>query len=207
MRVILADDHRVVREGLRLLLADEPDIDIVGEAADGRELLDLLGEVQADVVLLDVRMPKMSGLEALSEVHGIAPDTKVIILSMHDEPAYVKRAVELGASGYLVKSAGQEEVIRALEAVAAGGSYIQGEVVGPLVEHVRTPEPGTSELSPREKEVLELVAAGRENKQIARQLEISEATVKTYLKSIFERLGVRSRAEAVAVGLREGLIE
>jgi DNA-binding NarL/FixJ family response regulator len=131
------------------------------------------------------------------------------MLSMHDEPAYVKRAVELGAAGYLLKSAGREEVIRAIQVVVDGKSYIQGEVTGPLIEHVagRSTTSASTELSPREREVLALVAAGSENKQITRALDVSEATVKTYLKSIFDRLGVPTRAEAVAVALREGVID
>lgn len=209
MRVVIADDHRVVRDGLRWMLSDHPDIEVVGEAATGQELLDLAADVPADVVLLDVRMPDTTGLEALEKLPTVAPDLRVIILSMHDETAYVKRAVELGAAGYLLKSAGRDEIIRALRAVADGRSYIQGEVSGPLIRHVagRTESRTLPELSPREREVLALVAAGRENKQIARALDVSEATVKTYLKSIFERLGVRTRAEAVAVALREGVIE
>lgn len=209
MRIIIADDHRVVREGLRWMLSDHPDIEVVGEAANGRELLELVADTPADVVLLDVRMPEMTGLEALEVLQETAPDLKVIVLSMHDEPAYVKRAVELGASGYLLKSAGRDEIIRALLVVAEGRAYIQGEVTGPLLETVAGRDRvGTArELSPRERQVLALVAEGKENKQIARRLDVSEATVKTYLKSVFERLGVRTRAEAVAVALREGLID
>ena len=209
MRIIIADDHRVVREGLRWMLSDEPEVEVVGEAADGRELLALIAEIDADVILLDVRMPQMTGLEAMEELFEIAPDLKVIVLSMHDEPAYVRRAVELGASGYLLKSAGRDEIIRALDAVLAGDAYIQGELAGPLIEVVagRDESTGSTELSPRERQVLALIADGSENKQIARELGISEATVKTHLKSAFDRLGVRSRAEAVAVALREGLLE
>lgn len=209
MRVVIADDHWSVRDGLRWMLADYSDIELVGEAANGRELLDLLGAVPADVVLLDINMPEMSGLDALAEIRSEATDTRVVILSMYDKPVYVKRAIELGADGYLLKSAGRDEVIRALHAVADGHSYIQGEITGPLVEHLAGEEEPIppAQLSPRETEVLGLVAQGMENKQVARELDISEATVKSYLQSAFERLGVRSRAEAVAVALREGLIE
>jgi DNA-binding NarL/FixJ family response regulator len=204
MRLIIADDHSVVRDGLRWMLSDREEIDIVAEAEDGAQLLELLATQSADIVLLDVRMPGVSGLDALPEILNRYPETKVVILSMHDEPAYVRRALSLGAAGYVLKSSGRSELIRALEEVARGGTYVQGEVAAQLAE------PGAvrvGELSPRELDVLVLMARGMENKQVARALGISEATVKTHIKSIFERLGVRSRAEAVAVGLRTGLIE
>jgi DNA-binding NarL/FixJ family response regulator len=206
MKVVIADDHRIVREGITWMLSDAPGIDIEGEADSGEALLELLATTPADVALVDVRMEGMSGLDALERIKAEFPQVQVIILSMHDQPAYVRRAIELGASGYLLKSTGRDELIRALEAVASGGAYLQGEVVAPLITEVKEgTEP--ARLSPREHEVLQLVAQGYENKQIATELEIAEATVKTYLRGIFERLDVSSRAEAVAVGLREGLIE
>ncbi|MDH3730859.1 MAG: response regulator transcription factor [Acidimicrobiia bacterium] len=204
IRVIIADDHRVVRDGLRWMFDGESEIEVVGEAADGAELLELALSVPADIVLLDVSMPGMGGLEALEQLSASAPDLRVVMLSMHDKPVYVRRAVELGAAGYLLKSAGRDELLRALNAVADGNAYIQGEVTGPLLKAVASDETG---LSPRELDVLRLVAAGSENKQVARELGLSEATVKSYLKSAYERLGVSSRAEAVAVALRRGLID
>ncbi len=207
IRIIIADDHRVVREGLRWMLDGESEIEVVGEASDGDELLELVASVPADVVLLDVSMPGMGGLDALEQLSSSAPQVRVVMLSMHDKPVYVRRAVELGAAGYLLKSAGRDELMRALVAVAAGNAYIQGEVTGPLLEAVASTEPDEGKLSPRELEVLALVAAGKENKQVARELELSEATVKSYLKSAYERLGVSGRAEAVAVALRRGLID
>lgn len=205
MRVVLADDHRIVREGLAFMLADVPGVEIVGEASSGREVLELLAETEADVVLLDVRMPEMSGLEALELISESHPEVSVVMLTMHDDPALVKRAIEAGASGYLLKSAGQDELVRALEAVVAGSAYVHSEVAGPLLAQIAGTEE-SAELSPRENEVLKLVADGLENKQIARELGISEATVKTYLKNVFGKLGARGRAEAVAIGLRRGLI-
>ncbi len=209
MRVVIADDHRVVRDGLRWMLAEAADVEVVGEASDGTELLGLLEDVDADVVLLDVSMPGVSGLDALEELQRVGAGVQVIMLSMHDKPVYVKRAIELGAAGYLLKSAGRDEVLRALRTVHGGDAYIQGEVTGPLLRSVVADAAGEAplRLSARQVEVLTLVSQGAENKQIATALGVSEATVKTYLKSIFARLDVRSRAEAVAVGLREGLIE
>ncbi len=207
MRIILADDHKIVREGLRWMLSDEDDVEIVGEADSGEALLKLVDRVDADIVLLDVRMPGMSGLDALEILSERVPDLKVIILSMHGEPAYVRRAVELGAAGYLLKSSDRDELLGALAAVAAGKAYIQGEVTETLMKTISGQEAGTSLLSPRETEILFLVSRGLENKQIATELGISEATVKTHLKGVFNRLDVSSRAEAAAVGLRLGLIE
>lgn len=206
MKVVIADDHRIVRDGIVWMLSDATPIDISGQAESGEALLELLAVQSVDVVLLDVRMPGMSGLDALERIAREYPQVRVIMLSMHDEPAYVRRAIELGASGYLLKSTGRDELIRALETVAEGGAYLQGDVVAPLIAHTES-EPPSVHLSPREQEVLQLVAHGLENKQIAAELGISDATVKTYLRGIFERLGVSSRAEAVAIGLRQQIIE
>ena len=207
MRVVIADDHWTVRDGLKWMLSGEAGIEVVGEAADGTELLDLLTTTEADIVLLDVNMPGMGGLEALEALRDRSGSLGIIVLSMHDKTVYVKRAIELGANGYLLKSAGKEELVRAIGIVADGGSYVQGELTGAIIEGAAGADSTAPRLSPRELEVLERVARGEENKQIATALGISEATVKTYLKSVFERLDVHSRAEAVAVGLRLGIIE
>lgn len=207
MKLVIADDHRVVREGIAYMLSGEDDIEIVGEAAGGEELMAILDGTAVDVVLLDVRMAGMGGLEVLERVGQLLPQVTVLMLSMHDEPGYVRRAIELGASGYLLKSAGRDELLRAIRSVADGGVYIQGELVQPLISAAGTSKLAPGRLSPRETEVLQLVANGFENKQVATELGLSEATVKTYMRGIFERLEVASRAEAVAVGLRLGVIE
>lgn len=207
MRVVIADDHRIFRDGLRPLLADAG-IEVIGEAQDGAALLQLLDADAPDVVLLDLSMPGMSGLDALAELRRIAPRTRVVVLTMHDEPGFVRRAVELGASGYLLKNAGREELLRALTHVASGEAYLQGEITASLFQQISGDEPTRPfALSPREREVLQLAAGGLENKEIAAALGLSEATVKGYLKSAFERLGAHSRAEAVAIGLRLGILE
>jgi len=207
MRVVVTDDHRVVREGLRYMLNDAPDVDVVGEAESGEELLALVDSEVVDVVLLDVRMPGMSGLDVLERLAEDAPQVRVLMLSMHDQPAYVRRAIELGAAGYLLKSAGRDELLTALQVAAEGGTYLSGELMEPLVATMAGRTRSSGKLSPREHQVLQLVANGLENKQIATELDLSEATVKTYLRGVFERLEVSSRAEAAAVGLRLGLIE
>ena len=207
MKVAITDDHRVVREGIRYMLSDAPDIEVVAEASSGKELLALLADTHVDVVLLDVRMPEMSGLAALERVRELEPNARVLMLSMHDQPGYVKRAIELGAAGYVLKNIGRAELITALEVAAAGGTYLPPDLMEPLLADLGGQTGPIGSLSPREQQVLQLVADGNENKQIARHLDIAEATVKTYLRGVFTRLDVSSRAEAVAVGLRLGLIE
>ena len=207
MRLVIADDHRVVRDGIRYMLADADGIEIAGEASTGEELIELLETDPVDVVLLDVRMPGMNGFEVLERLQEDLSQVRVLMLSMHDAPGYVRRAIELGAAGYLLKSASRDEVLAAIDAVIEGGAYVQGELVQPLVNEMSGQSgPGTS-LSPRERQVLQLVADGFENKQIVTELNLSEGTVKTYLRGIFLKLDVASRAEAVAVGLRRGLID
>ncbi|GMQ84978.1 MAG: response regulator transcription factor [Acidimicrobiia bacterium] len=207
MRIVIADDHRVVRDGIIYMLSEEPDIEIAGDAAGGEELLVLLDEQPVDVVLLDVRMPGMGGFEVLERIGSDMPQVRVLMLSMHDQPGYVRRAVELGAAGYLLKSSGREELLRAIRTVADGGMYLQGELMEPLVASVAGTTGPPGRMSPRERQVLQLIANGYENKQVATELGLSEATVKSYLRGIFERLEVTSRAQAVAVALRLGVIE
>jgi DNA-binding NarL/FixJ family response regulator len=205
VRVMLVDDHRIVREGLAYMLDAIENVTLVGEAGSGAELFAVLEEIQPEVILLDVHMPDMSGLEVLEVLRRRHPDVKVIMLSMHDQAAYVQQAIQLGALGYLLKSTGLEELVRALETVATGRPFIQGELASALVTSIAGPD--VPHLSPRELEVLRLLAQGSENKQIARHLGISEATVKTHIKALYGRLGVRSRAEATATSLRLGLID
>ena len=207
MRVAITDDHGVVREGIRYMLSDVLNVDVVAEASSGEELLALLDTTQVDVLLLDVRMPQMSGLSTLEKVRDAHPDARVLMLSMHDQPGYVKRAIELGAAGYVLKNIGRKELVAALEVVMAGGTYLPPELMEPFLAELGGRAGPIGSLSPRERQVLQLVADGNENKQIARHLGIAEPTVKTYLRGVFTRLDVSSRAEAVAVGIRLGLIE
>jgi len=207
VRVILADDHRIVREGIALMLADLEDIQIVGEAEDGPGLLALLDTTPADIILLDIRLPGMSGIQVLKHLKQTASQVRVVVLSMHDEPAYVTKAIELGADAYLLKSASRDELLRAIRLVVDGGTYIQGELTGALIDRVVGRSDGTAQLGPRALEVLKLLSHGYENRQISIELQIAEATVKAHLRTIYSTLAVRGRAEAVAVALRMGLID
>ncbi|GMR01705.1 MAG: response regulator transcription factor [Acidimicrobiia bacterium] len=207
MKILIVDDHKVVRDGIRYMLSDAPDIEIVGEAASAEAMFEIIDTVPIDVMLLDIRMEGITGLDALERISKDFPQIKVLMMSMHDQPGYVRRALELGASGYLLKSVGRDEVLAAISAAVEGETYIHGSLMEPLLAEVAGAPGHTGRLSPREQQVLQLIANGSENKQIARELELSEATVKTYIRGVFERLEVSSRAEAVAVGLRLGVIE
>ena len=207
MKILIVDDHKVVRDGIRFMLLDAPDLEIVGDAESAEEMFDVIEGVPVDIVLLDIRMEGMTGLDALERIASEFPQVRVLMLSMHDQPGYVRRAIELGASGYLLKSAGRDEILAAITAVSEGETYVQGRLMQPLLADVTGSLIQTGRLSPREQQVLQLIADGSENKQIARELGLSEATVKTYIRGVFERLDVSSRAEAVAVGLRVGIIE
>jgi DNA-binding NarL/FixJ family response regulator len=214
VRLLLADDHAIVREGLRWMLRGEPDIDIVAEASNGEELLDLLGAHpdQVDIVLLDLRMPGLGGLDVLERFvppDGRAACPALVVLSMHHEPFLVRRAVELGAAGYVLKSATRQDLVTALRQVAAGNRYLHAAVTGPLLDQVagRAPPATAPTLTPREAEILTMVAAGQANKQIAAALGIAEETVKSALKDAFARLDARNRAEAVAKAMQFGLID
>ncbi|GMQ92569.1 MAG: response regulator transcription factor [Acidimicrobiia bacterium] len=208
IRLAIADDHRIIREGLDLLLAEADDIEIVAHASDGHELIDILETTDIDVVLLDVRMPNMTGLDVLGTIGELGIEVAVVMLSMYGDPVYVSRAIELGASGYLLKSVGQDELVRAIETVAGGKPYFHAEVTGPLVARlVNGDAPGpVGEMSVEQLQILQLLADGADNTSIANSLSVSEATAKAKLRAIYGSLGVQRRSEAVAVAMRLGLI-
>ncbi len=207
MRILIADDHRVVREGVRWMLDPEPGIEIVGEAVNGEDLLRILSETtDIDIVLLDLRMPGLNGFEVLERLVEESPRVRAVVMSMHDDPIFVRRAISLGASGYLLKNVGQAELVRALESAHEGHTYVQGELSGALIQGSDEDRPVGKSLGPREVEILQLISDGASNKQIARDLNLSQATVKWCLKNVFAKLDVNSRAEAVASALRIGVI-
>ncbi len=209
MRIVIADDHRIVRDGIRWMLVNEPSIEIVGEAGDGQSLLALLDEIEADVVLLDVRMPDMTGLDTLDRIIERGHEVAVMMLTMYDEPELVSAAVERGAHGYLLKNADRAELIRAIHTVGEGGSFLQSELTGSLLRRLaQGPDVETlPDLSAAERRILQFVAGGRGNREIAAELEITEPAVKAALQRIFKKLRVGGRSEAVAVGMRLGLID
>ncbi len=204
IRLLIADDHPVVRAGLRGMLGAEPDLDIVGEAADGADAADLAERLRPDVVLMDLRMPRVDGVTATARIRDRAPGVRVLVLTTYDTDADILRAVEAGATGYLLKDARREELFRAVRAAAAGESVLAPTVAARVIERMRAPR--QEALSGRELEILELVAAGRSNKEIAGLLAISEATVKTHLLHVFSKLGVEDRTQAVTVALARGIL-
>lgn len=209
IRVLIVDDHPVVRDGLRGVLSGEPDMLVVGEAGDGAEALarvaSAAGEgAPVDVVLMDLRMPTMGGVDAIKELRRAGPSPRVLVLTTFDTDRDVLPAVEAGATGYLLKDTPREELLRAVRAAHRGEAVLSPAVAGRLMGQVRAP--GTAALSSRELDVLRLVAAGETNREAARALFISEATIKTHLLHIYAKLEVRDRASAVAAAYRRGLL-
>ncbi len=204
VRVLVVDDHPVVRVGVWGMLVTQEQFDVVGEAADGDEAVRLVGELQPDVVLMDLRMPGLDGVQATARIRARHPDVQVLVLTTYDTDEDILRAVEAGAVGYLLKDAPREELFRGVEAAARGESLLAPAVVARLLGRMRSPR--GEALSPRELEVLGLVAEGRANKAVARALSISETTVKTHLAHIFTKLGVDDRTAAVTVALNRGII-
>jgi DNA-binding NarL/FixJ family response regulator len=204
IRVLIADDHPIVRNGLRGAFAELADIEVVGEAANGREAVARAVALGADVVLMDLRMPEMDGVAAIAELRKSAPTVRALVLTTFDSETDVLPAVEAGAAGYLLKDATPEELIRAVRAAHRGEAVLASSVAGRLMGRVRKPT-GLA-LSKREREVLQLVADGASNREAAARLFISEASVKTHLQHIYDKLDVRDRAAAVAEGYRRGLL-
>ena len=204
IRLVIADDHPVVRAGLAGLLATQPDFELVGEAANGHEVAALVRRLAPDVVLVDMQMPELDGVGAIREMATHSPGTRVLVLSTFDSDADVLRAVEAGATGYLLKDTPSDELFRAIRATARGESVLSPRAASRLVG--RTRKADEPSLSARELEVLALVARGTSNKLIARELHISETTVKTHLLHVFTKLGVDDRTAAVTVALGKGIL-
>ena len=204
IRLLLVDDHPVVRDGLRGLFADDPDFAVVGEAATGAEAVSRVERLGADVVLMDLRMPQMGGVEAIRRLRERAPSVRVLVLTTYDTDSDVLPAIEAGATGYLLKDAPREELVRAVRAAFEGQPVLSPAVAMRLMGQVRRPPPEA--LSQRELQVLQLVADGASNREAAARLFVSEATIKTHLLHIYEKLGVRDRAAAVGEAYRRGLL-
>jgi DNA-binding NarL/FixJ family response regulator len=204
VRVVIADDHPVVRAGLRGMLEPESDIEVVGEATNGREAVSLVGRLEPEVVLMDLQMPELDGVAATKQIRDRHPETNVLVLTTFDTDADITRAISAGATGYLLKDAPRQDLFQAIRAAARGESVLTPAVASRLMSKMRGP--GVQSLSEREIEVLTQVADGNSNKDIAAKLYISEATVKTHLVHIFGKLGVDDRTAAVTVALEQGII-
>jgi DNA-binding NarL/FixJ family response regulator len=204
IRIVIADDHPVVRDGLTAMLATQDDFEVVGAAADGQEALALVERGEPDVVLMDLRMPELEGVAATARILKRHEAPRVLVLTTYDTDADILRALDVGATGYLLKDAPREELFRAIRGAARGEAVLSPAVARRVMEKMRGP--ADEMLTAREIEVLDLVARGRANKEIARDLYLSEATVKTHLLHIFAKLGVDDRTAAVTVAMERGIL-
>lgn len=204
VRLLIVDDHPIVRAGFEGILAGDPDLEVVGEAKNGREAVRLTSRLRPDVVLMDLRMPEMDGVEATAKIKAELPRTNVLVLTTYDSDADILRAIEAGATGYLLKDASRDELFRGVRAAARGEPVLAPSVTARLMK--RASAPSRDVLSAREIEVLELVGRGLSNKDLARKLHLSEATVKSHLIHIFDKLGVADRTAAVTVALERGIL-
>lgn len=217
IKIILADDHYIVREGLRSLLSQFPGIEIIGEADDGEQTLALVRQLQPDVAVVDISMPGLNGLEAVREVVGSGLPTRVLILTMHETEQYAVEALSLGASGYIIKRSTAEELAKAIRAVYRGETYVCPSVAGKLLQHYcQARSSGSSEpqqagpkndLTHRQKQILQLIAQGKTNREISEILCISLRTVQTHRAKLMERLNLHSTADLTRYAIREGLVQ
>ena len=211
IRVIIADDHALIRQGLMKVLSLESTISVVGEAENGREAIDKAVSLSPDVILMDINMPKVDGIEAAKEIKRIKPEVAVIALTIHDQEAYLVELIKCGVSGYVLKDVRPDELVRAIHQVHAGESYIPQVMMGKVLKELNrlstaAQEPDPDKLTPRELEVLQEVALGLSNKDIAEKLFISEKTVKNHLTNIFQKCNVTDRTQAVMHGLKQNWI-
>ncbi|MFC4008492.1 response regulator [Nonomuraea purpurea] len=204
IRLLIVDDHPVVRDGLSSMFARDPEFEVLGEAADGAEAVRLAQTLRPDVILMDLRMPGMDGVSAIRKLAEQASEARVLVLTTYDTDSHVLPAIEAGATGYLLKDAPRDELLRAVRAASRGEAVLAPSVAALLMSRVRRPAPGP--LSPREIEVLQLVAAGATNRDAAAKLFLTEATVKSHLLNIYAKLGVNDRAAAVTEAFNRGLL-
>ncbi|MDO8634840.1 MAG: response regulator transcription factor [Dehalococcoidia bacterium] len=210
--ILLADDHAVLREGMRRLLEQHKDMVVLAEAADGEQAVKLVAEVLPNVVLMDIVMPGLNGVEATKLIKKQNPGTAVLILTAYEDERYILGLLEAGVAGYLLKSATGEEIVKAIRAVHAGESVLHPTVMAKLLARAArsftelTPQPGKSELTEREMSVLQLAARGMSNKELAQQLNLAMPTIKSHLVNIFNKMGVASRTEAVLLALKKGWV-
>lgn len=211
-RVLIVDDHAMMRDGLRKLLIDAPDVEVVGDVADGRTALDLVRTLSPSLVVMDVGMPELNGVEATRRIRTEFPAVRVLALSTHADRRYVQHMLDAGASGYVLKISAYDELLRAVRAVCAGKTYLSPEVAGGVVDRALHGTPGIpasvfERLGSREREVLQLVAEGRTSAETAREMHISIKTVETHRRNIVQKLGLHGTAELTKYAIREGVTE
>jgi DNA-binding NarL/FixJ family response regulator len=207
LRVLIADDHGIVRSGVKLLLDRQPDMEVVAEAEDGVDALEKVIQHRPDVAVLDVSMPRMTGLQATHEIKQQAPNTQVLILSMHDDERYLFEALRAGAAGYVLKRAADQDLVDAVRAAGRGEPFLTASAQQTLIRDFLERGDQPAELTPREQEVVKLIAEAHTNKEIAEILHLSEKTVESHRGRVLQKLGMRDRVELVRYAIRQGLVE
>lgn len=208
MRIVIADDHGIVRSGIRLLLERQPDLEVIAEAADGVEARDTVIRERPDLAILDVKMPGLTGLQATREIKAQAPDVSILILSMHDDERYLFEALKAGASGYVLKSQADTDLLGAIRSVERGEPFLSPAAQQALIRDVLgRSEEVESKLTPREEEIVKMVAEAHTSREIAEMLHLSEKTVENHRANAMKKLGMRDRVELVRYAIRQGLIE
>ena len=207
IRILLADDHAVVRQGFKLILNQQPDMEVVGEAKDGVEAVRLAHELKPNLVIMDIAMPGMNGVEATRRIIESDPECRILILSMHKDAVYVRETLRAGARGYLLKDSIDHDLLRAIRAVAQGDGFLSPEISGTVLEGYQQVEDPFDQLTAREREVLQMLAEGRVAKEVAAALEISVYTVDAHRGRIMKKLGLRSSTELVRFAMRKGLVQ
>lgn len=206
IKVLVVDDHPVVREGLTLFLTGQDDLELAGQASSGEEAVEMANQVKPNVILMDLKMPGIGGIEAIRRIKKDNPSVKILALTVYTEDEYVKEALRAGALGYLLKEVSQAELLKAIRAVMRDESYLAPKVVAALVSELDESRK-KARLTKREKEVLQFMAEGLTNKEIADRLDLGVETIKTHARNIYEKLGAADRAQAVAIALRKGFFE
>ena len=208
IKILLADDHTIVRTGLKLILSSQPDLEVVGEAANGREAVELAATLKPDMILLDVAMPELNGIEATRRMVEANPRVRILVLSMHKEAVYVREILKAGARGYLLKDVIDTELVSAIRSVARGDGYVSPSVSGALLNDYRKNVTDPADLlSPREREVLGLIGEGKTNKEVANKLNLSVYTVDSHRSKIMEKLNLHSTGELVRFAVKHGLAD